>query len=71
MGRHPGPDRAGIVGSGDSWWGDGTAIYPDGSHWFAAALIELRGGLIYRETWYFAPPLEPPAWRAAWVERIE
>jgi hypothetical protein len=60
-----------IVGSGDAWWGDGTATYPDGSRWFAAAMIELRGGLIYRETWYFAPPLEPPAWRAQWVERID
>ena len=60
-----------VVGSGDFWWGDGTAAYPDGTHWFAAALIQLRDGLVYRETWYFAPPLEAPAWRAAWVEPIE
>ncbi|HKF86327.1 MAG TPA: hypothetical protein VKB30_11125 [Candidatus Limnocylindrales bacterium] len=60
-----------IVGSGDSWWGDGTASYPDGSTWHAAMLLELRGGLVYHETWYFAPPLEAPAWRAQWVERID
>ena len=59
-----------IVGGGDSWWADATATYPDGSRWFAAVLLELRGGLIWRETWYFAPPLEAPAWRAQWVERI-
>lgn len=59
-----------IVGSGDTWWADGTASYPDGSTWFFASLITLRDGMIHRETWYFAQPLEAPAWRAAWVERI-
>jgi hypothetical protein len=60
-----------VVGDGDSWWADGTGSYPDGSTWFAAGLFELRGGRIRRETWYFAPPLEAPAWRAQWVERID
>jgi len=59
-----------FVGSGDSWWADGTATYPDGTEWFAAMLAELRDGRILRETWYFAPPLDAPAWRAPWVERI-
>jgi ketosteroid isomerase-like protein len=58
-----------VVGNGDFWWGDGTASYPDGGSWFVAALLEVRNGKILRETWYFAPPLEPPAWRAPWVER--
>jgi hypothetical protein len=57
-----------IVGNGDFWWADGTASYPDGSAWYAAALLELRDGQLYRETWYFAPPLERPAWRSQWVE---
>jgi hypothetical protein len=57
-----------VVGSGDSWWFDGTADYPDGSHWFLAGLAELRDGRVFKETWYFAPPLEAPAWRARWVE---
>jgi hypothetical protein len=59
-----------IVGSGDAWWADGTATYPDGSTWHVAALFQLRDGRMFRETWYFAPPVEPPAWRAAWVERL-
>ena len=59
-----------IVGNGDSWWADGTASYPDGSAWYAAALLELRGGQLYRETWYFAPQLERPVWRSQWVELI-
>ena len=60
-----------ILGSGDTWWGDGTATYPDGSSWFVALLITLRDGKVHRETWYFGSPLEAPAWRAAWVERID
>ena len=57
-----------IVGSGDFWWADGTATYPDGSSWHAVALLQLRDGLLLHETWYFAPPLERPAWRSRWVE---
>jgi hypothetical protein len=60
-----------IVGSGDTWWIDGTASYPDGSTWHVAALLGLRDGRLHRETWYFAPPLDAPAWRTQWVERIE
>jgi hypothetical protein len=60
-----------VVGSGDFWFADGTSVYPDGSTWFLAVLIQLRDGKVHRETWYFAPPFEAPAWRAAWVERME
>jgi hypothetical protein len=60
-----------IVGTGDTWWADGVSRYPDGTRWFAAGLFELRDGKVRRETWYFAPPLDPPAWRAAWVEPID
>jgi hypothetical protein len=58
-----------VVGSGDSWWADGTSTYPDGSTWFISALLQLRGGKMYRETWYFGLPFEAPSWRAPWVER--
>ena len=58
-----------VVGSGDAWWADGTATYPDGSRWFCAAILSLRDGKVHRETWYFGPPLEAPEWRAPWVER--
>ena len=59
-----------VVGSGDTWWIDGTATYPDGTTWFVAAILMLRDGKLSRETWYFAPPLGAPEWRAPWVERI-
>jgi len=59
-----------IVGSGEFWWMDGTGHYPDGSTWFVTGLFELRDGQVHRETWYFAPPLETPAWRAEWVEAM-
>ena len=67
----PGMTLQRVVGNGDTWWADGVATYPDGSTWFAAMIAEVRDGQIYRETWFFAPPLEAPAWRAAWVERID
>ena len=60
-----------VAGSGDTWWIDGSAGYPDGSTWFFAAMIELGDGKIHAERWYFAPELEAPAWRAAWVERMD
>ena len=59
-----------VVGSGDSWWVAGTVAYSDGSTWFVAILLELRDAQVFRETWYFAPPSEAPAWRARWVEPI-
>jgi hypothetical protein len=59
-----------VVGSGDFWFADGTSAYPDGSTWFLSALIQLRGGKVHRETWYFAPPFDAPAWRTEWVERM-
>ena len=60
-----------VVGSGDFWWGDGLGRYPDGSTWHIVSLVELRKGKIYREIAYFAPPMEPPAWRNQWVEPLQ
>ena len=59
-----------VIGSGDYWFADGTSLYPDGSTWFLWSCSSSRDGKVYRETWYFAPPFEAPAWRAAWVERM-
>ncbi|MBI2763704.1 MAG: nuclear transport factor 2 family protein [Chloroflexi bacterium] len=59
-----------VVGSGDSWWADGTITYPDGSTWFYVAFFELRDGKVYRETEYFAAPFEAPEWRRPYVERM-
>jgi hypothetical protein len=43
--------------------------YPDGSLWYIVGIIELRDGLIYRTTSYFAPEFEPPEWRKDLTER--
>lgn len=58
-----------VVGSGDAWWCEWRVTYPDGITYLCIDLLELRDGLIHTETVYWAPVFEPPAWRAAWVER--
>jgi hypothetical protein len=58
-----------IVGSGDFWWSEWRVTYPDGAVYLVVDLIELRDGLVHRETVYWAAPFEAPAWRAPWVER--
>jgi ketosteroid isomerase-like protein len=42
--------------------------YPDGSHWWALNLVELRDGRISRSRAYFAPDFEAPDWRAPYRE---
>jgi ketosteroid isomerase-like protein len=42
--------------------------YPDGSHWWAINLVELRDGRISRSRAYFAPDFEAPEWRAPYRE---
>ncbi len=59
-----------IVGSGDVWWCEWIAHYPDGSTWHVVSILELRNGKVFRETAYWAAPFDPPAWRAPWVEPI-
>lgn len=59
-----------LVGDGQAWWGEWMATYPDGTEWYCIGLLELRDGLVYRETVYWAPPLEAPGWRAGLVEPI-
>ena len=59
-----------IAGSGDAWWSEGTARYPDGSLWHTVTLYQMRQGRIYREITYWAQPFDPPAWRAEWVDPI-
>ena len=43
--------------------------YPDGSSYHVIDLIELRDGLVWRETVYWAAPFEAADWRAPWVQR--
>ena len=60
-----------VAGSGDTWWGEGRARYPDGSLWHIVTMYQLRDGRVFHEVTYWALPFDPPAWRAEWVERIE
>lgn len=44
----------------------------DGALWARALTFStVRGGLIVRQVEYWPDPYEAPAWRAAWVERLE
>jgi hypothetical protein len=58
-----------LAGSGDFWWSEWRLTYPNGDVYFVVDLFELREGLVYRETVYWAPPFEAPDWRAPWVDR--
>jgi hypothetical protein len=60
-----------VAGSGDTWWGEGRAHYPDGSTWHVATMYRLREGRVFHEVTYWAEPFEAPAWRAEWVEAIK
>ena len=64
----PGNTVLKVVGSGDIWWGEWRMTYPDGQVYHVVDLIELREGLVRRETVYWAPPFEAPAWRRPFVE---
>jgi hypothetical protein len=44
--------------------------YPSGEEWYMVGLIELKDGLVYRITSFFAPTFESPEWRRGWVELI-
>ena len=56
-----------VAGSGDFWWTEWLMTYPDGREYHSVELIELRDGLVWRETVYWSEPFAPPAWRSAWV----
>jgi hypothetical protein len=58
-----------VAGSGDFWWSEWRLTYPSGEVYLVVDLLELRDGLVYRETVYWASPFDAPAWRAPWVER--
>ena len=57
-----------VIGAGDDFFFEGLVTYPDGSVFNIVGLIELGAGRVVRETWYFAAPFDPPAWRAPYVE---
>ena len=67
----PGNTVARVAGSGDYWWGEWKMTYPDGKQYECVTLIELRGGLIWRETVYLAEPFEAPDWRRPFVDQLQ
>jgi SnoaL-like domain len=60
-----------VAGTGDAWWGEWLVTYPDGQAYHCVDLIELRGGRVYHETVYWAPPFDAPEWRRPFVEMDE
>jgi SnoaL-like protein len=57
-----------VIGSGDLWAMEMDFDY-DGDLFHAILIHQYRGGLVERETAYYAAPFEAPAWRAKWVEQ--
>ena len=58
-----------VAGSGDFWWCEWRVTYPNGDVYLVVDLLELRDGLVHRETVYWAAPFEAPEWRAPWVTK--
>ena len=59
-----------VVGAGHVWVLEGVNDY-GGEVWHVALVLEFDGeGRIVRDTRYYAQPLEPPTWRAPWVEPL-
>ena len=57
-----------VSGADDHFILEGVGDYGDDGIFYIAAVVEIRNGKVAEEKWYFAPPFEPPAWRAAFVE---
>jgi SnoaL-like protein len=57
-----------IRGSGDVWIGEGRVLYDGANPHHFVWIAELRGGLVQRETLYFAEPFPAPEWRRQWAE---
>lgn len=60
-----------MLGGGDVFVIEGTIDYGDGVPVSYVGVGEMREGKVSRMTEYFANPFEPPAWRAALVDRME
>ena len=59
-----------ITGSGGVYVIQSAGAYAGGDTSYAVVIVELRDGKIAKQTTFFAPPFEAPAWRAPWVERM-
>jgi ketosteroid isomerase-like protein len=59
-----------LTGSGNVWVLEASLDYGDGDPYQAVFILEMRDGLIARETAYWTKPFPAPEWRASWVERM-
>jgi ketosteroid isomerase-like protein len=59
-----------ITGSGDVWVLEASLDYGDGEPYQCVFILEMRDGLIAKETAYWSKPFLAPEWRAPWVERM-
>jgi SnoaL-like domain len=53
------------------WIVEGVNDYGEGRVFTALVIFELRDGRIWRDTRYYAEPLDAPQWRAHLVEKME
>ena len=53
------------------WVVEGVNDYGEGRVYNVVLIVELRDGKWWRDSRYYAEPLEAPEWRAQWVERME
>jgi hypothetical protein len=59
-----------VIGAGHVWVVEGLNDY-GGDVWHFVVTLELDDdGRITRDTRYYAQPMEPPQWRAAWTDPI-
>jgi len=65
----PSGTLARVGGQGDFWVGEWEVTYPDGVTYLCVDLMDLRDGKVWRETVYWAPLFDAPAWRGQWVVR--
>jgi ketosteroid isomerase-like protein len=59
-----------MTGAADLWVLEASLDYGDGDPYQCVFVLQLRDGLIAKETAYWAKPFPAPDWRAPWVERI-
>ena len=57
-----------VAGSGDLFVVEGTAEDADGSRYNIAVILNMEGGRVKRETWYWAAPFPAPEWRGPFAE---
>jgi hypothetical protein len=58
-----------ITGASDMWIAEAHLEYPEDGLWHAVVSLELRDGLVWRETVYYCRTFESPPWPDAFAEQ--